>query len=229
MSKFLLIAGLLVGLGGTLRAQTKADRVFNMPEKYIYNTHRVHLRGDGLLTIEMADVTDYEMLKNLDSILNRALDDIAFYKDSIQPTDNVRIDYTLQKESDNIMIRFKKYKADGDVFVKKGNELSRLKLEQDTVRILLKKPEKERDSHMHFYDFPVQLTFLVNNYTDLNTLVGDKGMLSHIADTLSSVTQPKVYDPAISRHRTNIDFYPYRIGRTLTKTEMEDGEIVGKK
>ncbi len=233
MKKTTAIVMLLVSSILTSFAQTRADRIFNISDKYIYNTDTVHLQNNNKVIIEMADVTDYVMLKNLDSVVRLLQQDIEFYKDSFKELDNVRIDYALEKDSDNTKLRFRKYQPAGDIYVKRGGQFARMKLEQDTIRIVLKKPLLEHNSHMSFYDFPVQITLLLNNYAaDLSTVLNDR-ILNQAIDTIATASLPKVYDPNISQHRTTVDYWPYLPKKKLVRNTIDDGEerhaVIGRK
>ena len=210
----LSVALITISLSGNLHAQSRVsgqrtNSVFNISDDYIYNTHTVYLEHDAKMIIEMADVTDYVMLKGIDSLVRQMRFDIDFYKDSLTALDNVRIDYAIRLESDNTMIRFKKYSPDGDIYVKRHGELSKMKVERDTIRLIVRKAKTEHNSRMHFYDFPVQVTFILNNYTDLDSVLKYEGLLEKITDTLAARTIPKVYDPNISEHRTEIEYHPF--------------------
>jgi hypothetical protein len=147
--------------------------------------------------------------------------------------DNVRIDYVLKKNSDNTIMRLKKYKPEGTVYVKRDGSFSRLKLEQDTIRIMLTKPLIEHTSPTSFYDFPLQITFLLNNYADINTLLADKGLLNHIVDTFATVSIPKPYNANISETGTTINYFPFKASKRLDvyrkPTEAENKTAARKK
>jgi hypothetical protein len=213
---------------GKLHAQTKAESIFNIPAEYVFNTHTVHLQDGATMVVEMADVTDYSLIGNLDSIVRVMRDDIAFYKSSFQPMDNVRIDYAVEKESGNAKMRFKRYTPDSDIYAKCNGEIARLKVEQDTIRITIGKPPQGHSSHMYLYDFPVQVTFLLNNYTDINSLLSDKGLVNRYISTLATASLPKTYSPNINEHRTVIHYYPYKPGTNLTKSvvrKKDEGSV----
>jgi len=224
----LSVALIVISLSSNLYAQSsiagkRTNSVFNISDDYIYNTHTVYLEHDTRMIIEMADVTDYVMLNNLDSLVRQMRFDIDFYKDSLTALDNVRIDYAIRLESDNTMIRFKKYSPDGDIYVKRHGELSKMKVERDTIRLIVRKQKTDHNSKMFFYDFPVQVTFILNNYTDLDSVLKYDGLLDKIKDTLAARTMPKVYDPNISKHRTEIEYYPFSHEPKMVNIKV-DGE-----
>ena len=84
----------------------------------------------------------------------------------------------------------------------------------------MKKPLVERDSHMHLYDYPVQVTFVLNNYTDIDELLKEKGMLNEFVATLAKATLPKKYDPKIKDHPTSIEYHPYSQYTKIVRNEV---------
>lgn len=189
--------------------------LFNLSDEYAYNCHEVYLENNEWMIIQLADVTDYLMLRNMDSLMNVVWQDIQVFRDSSGPMENVRVDYAMKLETDESMMRFKKYAPDGSIMIKKGGELSMLKVEKDTIRFIIRKQMLEHNSHMHFYDFPVQVTFLLNNYTNLGRILNDRNRLNSIIDSLGEASIPVLYDPNISFHRTTALYYPYRPGRRV--------------
>lgn len=233
MRKLLLLIALL-GISTTY-AQTFADYInahrettFQIPEASIYHTHTVYLHDHEKMVIEMTDITDYTMLSDIDSILREALADAAFYKDSFTELQNVRIDYDIKLGSDNTIMRFKKYNPDGDIYVKQNGKMARMKIARDTFRIIFRKPLHDHSSKMYLYDYPVQVTFLMNNYNNLYTLLQDKGMLKHTIDTLAKATLPEIYSPRLSHHRTEVEYMPYTAYKTMTVKREDTPPVVSK-
>ena len=226
----LLSIGLAMLCPVLLSAQSWSDDMFSVKPDIINNTHVVHLPKNEKIIIELADVTDYDLIANLDSLVGMVWQDIAFYRDSILPTGSIRIDYTLKKESDDKMMRFRRHDADGNIFIMRGNRISRLKTEQDTIRLIYQKPLYEHDSRQHFYNFPLQVTFCLNNYTGLDTLLDQHGLLNAFVDSFRQDTLPRVYDPRIDYVKTEADFYPYRrVNRmVIDKVYMDRDQLRGK-
>lgn len=198
---------------------------FEIPKETIYHTHTIHLRDNERMIVELTDVTDYVMIKNLDSILQAALADAAFYKDSATALQNVRIDYDIKLESDNILMRFKKYNPDGDIYVKQHGELSRMKIARDTFRLIFRKPMVQHHSLMYMDDYPVQVTFLMNNYANLYTLIQEKGLFNKIIDTVSKETFPKVYSADYKNHTTTVQYWPLSRGKYMSIDRKDTDNI----
>lgn len=234
MKKLLLFIAVL-GISTTY-AQTFAEYInahrettFQIPPASIYHTHTIYLHDHEKMVIEMTDITDYTMLSDLDSVLRVALADAAFYKDSVTELQNVRIDYDIKLGSDNTIMRFKKYNPDGDIYVKQNGKMSRMKIARDTFRIIFRKPLHDHSSKMYLYDYPVQVTFLMNNYTNLYTLLQDKGMLQQTIDTLAKSTLPERYSPRLSQHRTEVEYMPYTAYKTMTIKRDDTPTAVSKR
>src|SRR6185369_8920257 len=105
-------------------------------EEYINVLDYAYLPNKAKLIIELNNPAQYDELKNLDAVLKTFMQEIAFYKDSLENgSGSVRIDYALDEAYPFSKIRFIKHPADGDVFMNRHNDIARLKLEQDTVRI----------------------------------------------------------------------------------------------
>ena len=224
MRKVNFLAALLFAVSAcSVSAQTKADKLFNIPEKYVYNVHTAHLHDGARMMVEMADVTDYVMLKNLDSFVAMMQRDVDFYKDSIKGPENVRVDYAFEWGSDKAMIRFRRHQPSGDIYVKTAGELSRMKVEQDTVRLLIRKKPMEHSNPSFLYDFPVQITFLLNNFSDLKTISSEKGLINSIVDAFAKASLPKPYHANLSEHRTKFDYYPFSVSKRMVKRDP-DGE-----
>jgi len=200
MKKALLIIMLLQGMAGGMFAQTtpygmsKTEAAFNIGKNRIRNRHIVSLEKENKMLIELYSIKNYSLLGDLDTILRHFVKDIAFYKDSLEAlsTENIRIDYTLSLSSANSKVRFKIYPADGSAFINKKNETSKLKLEQDTIHILVSKESTNGKPYNHGphgsllnfnSDSTAQVIFLLNNYTDIFNLAATKEV-KNIMDSL---------------------------------------------
>ncbi len=223
-----------------LMNRSKTEATFDLWEGLIQIRDYVVLK-EGRMILDLGDETDYEGFRNLDSILIGFRKDIAFYKDSISadPTASVRIDYVLNSEYAFKKIRFTSHKAKGSSFLDRDGEISKLKFEQDTVRIIMHKTKPGVHTAKNGgcnVAYTVQATFLLGNYTDIDKIIADH-VLTHIIDTLEKASHVKrrhsydykpvtiVYNPyfnghsALTRHNflmanefaTNTTYGKYRI------------------
>ncbi len=241
MKRLTFIAALLMSMACTALAQdenkdgykpkspTQTESNFNMQEFYINTRDYVYLKNKTKMIIELNNPEQYNELKNLDSLIYSFIADIAFFKDSLENAGgSVRIDYAVDQAFPFAKIRFKKHAPDGDIFMHRHNDVAKLKLDQDTVHIffrhdpVLERPNNTRKdwAKNHNYNFDharmYQVTFCVNNYTDLKKIADDKSTLLHIMDTLMVTKRERTkvnphYNPSSAR------YYPF--GPDTIKTE----------
>jgi len=193
--------------------RTKTDKTFNVCDCQVNFRDFVKLK-DAKMVVEANNLNDFEVLKHLDSVLLNFKKDIAFYKDSLDDGNggHVRIDYVLSSEYAFKKIRFKKYAPDGNIFIERDGDVSKLKLDQDTVRLIFERENSAPSSQTGFTikgKYLVQVTFYMDNYTDIDKVIADKEMLHHTIDTLQS-TQTlthSVSDPY--RNPLSVTYNPY--------------------
>jgi hypothetical protein len=243
MNRFFLATALIVSLQGKLCAQTeetkpccgdrmgwtKTQQTFNTPQMVSIRDY-VYLQNGGKMIVELTSVEDFDKLKNLDSLIRNFIKDISFYKDSLEGSaGNVRIDYVVHANQEHREIRFKKYRPDGDIYVSKYGEISKLKIEEDTIRILLhvqgkeimtkfvglsgKRPKKKVP---YTPQYQLQITFCLNNYTDINKLIAGPAMLRHIIDTLQSTKKEGTVNDPYKFPSSSI-FKPYQGGERFRR------------
>ncbi len=126
-----------------LDKMSKTDKTFSDITNEVRIRDYVYLK-EGKMILELDKGTDYQFLNNLNPMLRQFRKDIAFYKDSLgDNTGGVKIDYVVDAGHNYRQVRFKKHNPNGNSFVIKDNEVSKLKMEDDTVRILLHVKEPE--------------------------------------------------------------------------------------
>lgn len=201
MNRLLLCTALAMSLNGNLMAQgisypwveknprSKTETAFNMPTCIVNVRDFVHLNDEQKIIFELNNPNDYEFIRNLDSTISQFIQDISFYRDSLANNPgNIRIDYARTQEAIS-QLSFKKYDAGADMFIKRNGELAKMKLEQDTIRFFLRVFSEERNgkngfknkiAHLHI----VQITFCLNNYSNIEKLAANKDLLHNIIDTL---------------------------------------------
>jgi len=227
MIKLILSGLMLISLQAKLCAQTaylddyskrmsrsKTEQTFNAYDGLINIRSYVVLK-EGSMILEVNDERDYAAIKNLDSILANVKKDIAFYKDSLDgnPTGNMRIDYVLNEEYPFKKIRFKRYNADGASFLNRDGEVSRLKFEQDTVRIIIHKLMpglgKGKNGPCQVA-FAIQATFILGNYYDIDKVLADK-VLNSVVDTLEKASHVE-RQPRFNHKQMTLQYNPYYSG-----------------
>jgi hypothetical protein len=223
MKKLLLSAALLTGTLFTTEAQenddthkrpkppTQTEWNFNMPSLNVNIRDYAYLPNKAKMIIELTNVEQYKELGNLDSVLRVFLQEISFYKDSLENgCGPVRIDYAIDEAFSFNKIRFKKHASDGQIFMSRPNDKALLKLDQDTVRIYYRHNPvvdagKDSWNIRKYYPRFYQVTFCVNNYTDLAAIAADKATLQHALDTLyatkrESTRENPYYNPSSARY-----------------------------
>ncbi len=232
MKKLILFAALIViSLGSNLYAQngyydgvvkamntSKEELTFNAKEGLI-NVRAFVVLKQGRMILDLSDLKDYESFRNIDSLLQEFLKDIAFYKDSLSknPTGNVRIDYVLNSEYTFKKIRFKLYQPESKIFLNRDGEISKLKFAQDTVRLVIEKskPGISRSKVAPcMIPYSIQVTFLLDNYYDIQRIVAE-GALQGIIDTLEKKSHNKKTDKSIYSHPVTLKYNPYYSGKNL--------------
>lgn len=145
-----------------------AERKFTADRNFINQHHIVVLEDGTRMEIEMYDANDFSLIKNLDSLLHIFNNDFATYKDSLLPggTNSLRIDYLFTDKPGVQAIRFKRHDADGEMYANTKGQLSRLKLDDDTVRILISKCATEKVWGKYDYT-PIQITFRSKSFADI--------------------------------------------------------------
>ncbi len=239
MKKAILIAALLVSAKGLLTAQenetpnyikrmsmSKTEQTFNINEGLIGIRDFVTLK-EGRLILELSGIEDYESFHNLDSLLEQFKKDIAFCRDSLDasPTANARIDYVLNPEYSFKKIRIKKYQQESPIFLNNNGSISRMKFEQDTIRLILQKSKpgigKGKNGPCSVA-YSVQATFIMGNYYDIDKVIADH-VLAGIIDTLKKKTltsrqlRHKDNPWYVQNHPVSITYNPYFAGPNALK------------
>lgn len=241
MRKFVLAALLLPTVLSNTNAQTNEDKrprprqtptesSFNMMDYYVNIRDYVYLQNKSKVIFELNHVDQYaELRDSLSAIINSLFRDIAFYADSLKNgSSSVRIDYAVDKAYGFSKIRIKRHHADGDIFMAQTEDVSKLKLDQDTVRIyfrhdpVLERPNNSRRdwarnfsynfSHAQMY----QVTFCVNNYEDLRKFASNRALTNKIFDTLISTKRKRTVTNPHDFPSTSI-YFPY--GQDTPRTE----------
>ena len=239
---------ILISLSGRLYAQSefssyatknvsrsKTEQSFNAWHGMINVRDFVTLK-EGRLILELLDGEDYNDFANMDSILQSFMKDIAFLKDSLEgdPTGHLRLDYVLSPGYKFKKIRFKKYPSDGAVFINQSGEISRLKMEQDTVRILIQKSRTGipyRVEQPCSIPYTIQATFLVDNYTDINKIVAYH-ILNGAIDTMKKVSLARKQG-IYQNQPISIVYNPYYNGqasmRRYDRLVSNEYDVIGNK
>jgi hypothetical protein len=193
-------------------SRSKTDRTFNVDPDNVNIRDFVTLK-DARMILELRWLEDYKDFGNMDSLLRGFMNDIAFYKDSLRanPTAHVRIDYVLNSDYSFKKIRFKLYNADGNIFMAQNGDISKLKFEQDTVRIIIQKSlrgVKAGQVGPCGFPYSIQATFLLGNYTDIERVLANKD-LDGVMSTLEKESQSTKDKGTVYHRPMSIVYEPY--------------------
>lgn len=224
--------GMLYAQSADVKAWLKrsnTQRVFSPLGKFNTRFRDFVTLKNAKLIVDATSLNDYNYFKPMDSLLLMLKKDVTFYKDSLEAnkTGNVRIDYVINESDNTRKIRFKKYSGDGDCYAKTNGNVVQLKMEQDTVRIIVvKKVEVRKD----FYEWQhCQATFVVNDYTYIDAIIADQPIIRHIIDTLQQTKESR-YGPdrkgrsntyASIVYNTNVNGKKFRLVNGLIENELE--------
>ena len=177
MQKSIIVLGLLLGIAGASYAQnnkkatpSREDRVFELPP-YVTGYEAEAALGKGnIMRLELTRRAELERFRNMDSLLLVFLSDIKPLQDSLgDPLAAKRIDYVVDTSGQK-KIRIRQTKHAASTYLVQDGEPAVLRLEQDTVFILLPVPADkmaERNG-IQRYD---RLGFFLNRYEELSSLV----------------------------------------------------------
>lgn len=161
------LLGLLIGLAGSLRAQrnrpapTPDDALFSIPHYSIVNAVHIDLGKGNYLELELANKSQLNRFRNIDSLLLAFVNDMMPFKDSLSdPLSGKRVDYRVDTAGRR-MVRIRESRSAGTTFLLGDHDPSLLRLRQDTVYILLAWKE-DRFS---------RLTLVVNRYSELESWI----------------------------------------------------------
>ncbi len=231
MKKLFLGAVLiLISLTGKLYAQeslespitrfnrlSKTDQTFNGNKSFAYVRDFVQLR-EGKMILELFTTEDYDLIRNMDSLLREVKKDISFYKDSLDanPTGNVRIDYALTPGYNYKKIRFKFYPSNGSIFLNKDGVVSKMKFEQDSLRIIFQRSRPGLGGNC-MIPYTIQVTLLLDNYYDIDKVIATNNFTA-IIDTLKEASKGKMIgNTTIYRNPFTIVYNPYYTGKEALK------------
>ncbi len=204
-----------------LRQRSATQRLFDPCDKWNIRFRDFVELKEGKLILDIVRINDYKYFMHMDSILSAFKHDIAFYNDSLENgTGHVRIDYVINEQTGDKKIRFKKYAADGESFVNINGNISKLKIEQDTVRIIIHKQIK---TYRNFYEpYAIQATFLLNNYTNVDYVIAEQSMITHIMDTLKQAKMARYS----YKDSSDISFYGWTRSSTYFRPYSTFSNIV---
>jgi hypothetical protein len=203
MKKIIILALALAGATGSVLSQqtiiriddvavTKTEQMFQD-----YQFLPAHVKFDfnftkgNRMTIQLSSLTQLDSLPSLDSLFSEVKKALRLLDDTtVNPIYNKRVDY-ITTHSD-ARVRIKNYPPSGNIYsLRQNNEVTELKVEQDTLRISLYTMDQvftTNDKKKIIGARRYHLTFYLNNLSDFNTLPIEK--LNATIDILKAEIAP---------------------------------------
>lgn len=163
---------LLISVSSNLFAQeNNTDKTFELDPNTITRIYFIDLDKGDKMKVELCNMDDLDAIGNLDSILRIFIQDIEPLKDSLaDELSGKRIDYVIDPSGKN-KLRIQQFAPIGSSYLVNQGSVAALKLEQDTLNLLLKANgtagELFRNKKIGSHYFRV--SFFVNNLSNLAT------------------------------------------------------------
>jgi len=171
------IAVLMLATGITLTTiaqqesiTVKTAKTFEPAPGSIRRIFTIELGKGNKMQVELPRIEDLDYLNGIDSLVRNYLEDIKPFKDSLSDElSSKRIDYLVDSTGKN-KIRIQRFQPKGSSFLISNGDIAALKLEQDTINILIPV------SYNTIHDSPkkrvltryCRLRFFINQASDLN-------------------------------------------------------------
>lgn len=154
------------------------ERLFNYPAPGRLQTRFEFLLGKGnKMVLELNNISQFSKIINPDSIVRKVWAALQPFKDSLtKPLINWRIDFVITGVDERV--RITEYPQRAEIYRIKANEITQLKVEQDTLRIKLYPPGKEitirpTNEKRLVLGQPYFIMLLLNNISDVESLNSD--------------------------------------------------------
>ncbi|GAB4093391.1 hypothetical protein [Flaviaesturariibacter terrae] len=177
--------------------QSRSELLFNNPVSgSLQHQFTFGLVGGNTMRIEVSYVGQLQQLNDLDSLFRAVWTGLQPFYDSLnKPLVSRRIDYRIGGP-DDVQVRILETPQQGEVYRIRSNDTSQVKVEQDSLRIILYTTDSSRDSGQpqivngrytaNPSRLPYVITLVLNNITDLPRLSAADlhWALTHVKDEL---------------------------------------------
>lgn len=202
----LALLGLLLSIAGTLYAQENnnaagsAAKPFELPPYSVTLIYKIRLGNGNMLHMQLANGYDLHSFLNIDSLLTTVLNDLKPFSDSLaDPLTVKQIDYLIDQTGKK-KLRLRQYRPPATSFLLDGPEPAILRIQQDTINILLITKVGAHSGHTLNglrYD---RLSFCLNHYSEFET-IAKTGLNGKIASIIA-------HQPA----KSNVYSHPFSYG-----------------
>jgi hypothetical protein len=174
MLKTIVLLGLWLSIIGIAHAQTKEkpavspdDQLFELSPGTTAARFWVDLGKGNLLRLELSRRDDLARFENIDSLLLTFLADMKAFSDSLgDPLTGKRIDYLMDTTGVKKM-RIRQTRLTGNTYLLEGGEPALLRVQQDTIFILLPAPAAGKPGNKAAESVYDRLGLFLNRYDDL--------------------------------------------------------------
>jgi len=221
MKEMIGLLMLAMGITGAAFAQEEppvnnTDKAFESPAKSVFTRVQVDLGKGNKMQIETCYYLDLDYAKNIDSLVRMFMHDMEAFRDSLSDELAVkRIDYKITSP-ERKQVRILKYKSSGNSFLVDKSEVSALKLEQDTVNMILAdgNPVTKRRGDVFEWKNYCRVSFFLNRLQDLPDILASTNLNGKIATLKKGHYQWYQEKDGIWRLRTDKTIYAKRANGT---------------
>lgn len=177
MLGLLSITGTLYAQPGVVFSNTKGtpdERLFSLPSFSINDEYRFELGKGNAMRLELTDGAELSRFENIDSLLLLFLGDMKAFRDSLSdPLTTKHIDYLIETSGQK-KLRIRQTRPAASTFLLDSSEPAQLRLEQDTIYILIVspagqgRPSSGKAPRGRRYD---RLGFFLNRYSELESYI----------------------------------------------------------
>ncbi len=143
MKKLFIYLVLLCTTGNLFAQQSgNAAKTFEVPENRITRRFTFNLEKGGKMQVDLTYLKDLSLIRNIDSIIRDFLRDMEPLRDSLgSKLSSRRIDYVFDTSSLK-KVRIQVFPPRGSNFLVSNSDAALLKLEQDTIHLVMQLEEK---------------------------------------------------------------------------------------
>ncbi len=177
MSKHISLLAAMIFMAWHSFAQSKdsrTEKTFNPHHNWrSYNGCIIITHPDANMEIRLVNKENFELFHNMDSILANCINDLSFFKDSLNGDKRICVDYYCEAAGKGTKIRIKRYAQNGDIFWKKNDDIGKLKMEKDTLNILLEiqPSELQLKNNKISWHYTVSVQIIIDDINELPALM----------------------------------------------------------
>ena len=168
--KKLIIYLVLISTTGNLFAQqaSNAEKMFDVPENRITRRFTFQLEKGEKMQVDLSRLNDLSRISNIDSMIREFLRDMEPLRDSLgSKLASRRIDYMMDTSSMK-KLRIQVFPPRGSNFLVSNSDAASLKLEQDTIHLVMKIEEKPGPAGKGYTRY-CRVSFFLNDLVNISS------------------------------------------------------------